>query len=119
MYALVSQGLDLIWYGDSVSEHFLGTDTGVPTPKTTVVVWEQHYSKYRSACFSLSHDRSPGLLWRVINGEAPEARMAHLPLDLFSSHLQMHCHFLRYECERVHACACMRLHAPCMHLHAP
>jgi hypothetical protein len=92
------QGLDLIWFGDSISEHFLGTDTGVPSPKTTVPVWEQHYSKYRSACFSLAHDRTVGLLWRVINGEAPEARKT------YSSPCTIHSFSLSWA--RMHTCVC-------------
>jgi hypothetical protein len=96
-----SQGLDLIWYGDSISEHFLGTDTGDPTEKSTAAAWEKHYGKYRSACFSLAHDGTPGVLWRVINGEAPEARMwTYLPLPHFSD---------------TNARVFVRMHSPCMH----
>jgi hypothetical protein len=68
----------MIWFGDSTSEHFLGTDTGRPE-KSTAVVWQNHYaSKYRAACFSLAHDRTVNVLWRVLHGEAPKARNTYV-----------------------------------------
>jgi hypothetical protein len=70
----------MIWFGDSSSEHFLGTDTGVPSSeKSTVPVWQKHYaSKYRAACFAMAHDRTVSVLWQVLNGEAPKARNTYL-----------------------------------------
>jgi hypothetical protein len=70
----VSQGLDLIWYGDSISEAFRGTGAGRPCPsRDAQEVWRTHYaSKYRNAVFACAWDKTNHLLWRLQHGEAPE-----------------------------------------------
>jgi hypothetical protein len=72
----LSQGYDMIWYGDSISEAFRGTEDGGQLEGLVAIkaVWEKHYgSKYKAAVMACAHDRTTNLLWRLLNGESPQA----------------------------------------------
>jgi hypothetical protein len=66
----------MVWYGDSISEQLRGTECGVPSKSLSPMraVWDRHYGKYRAAVFAMALDKTVHLIWRVLNGEAPQAR---------------------------------------------
>lgn len=65
------QGLDVVFYGDSLVERLRGTHGGTPVAGTRDV-WERHIgSRYRAAALGLAGDRTHHLMWRLSNGELP------------------------------------------------
>jgi hypothetical protein len=70
----------MLWLGDSISEAFHGTAEGkyAKSLEASKLVWEQHYGKYNAAVFACYHDRTVQLIWRMLNGESPQARKTTL-----------------------------------------
>jgi hypothetical protein len=76
VWLLHPQRLDMIWYGDSIAEQFRGTEGGIPLKPLSPMraVWDRHYGKYRAEVFAMALDKVVHLIWRILNGEAPQAR---------------------------------------------
>ncbi|KAK9861265.1 hypothetical protein WJX84_008063 [Apatococcus fuscideae] len=68
------QGLELIFYGDSIFEAWMATEMGEETDrfKDVPAVYTRNYGRLRGGVFAISGDTSQNLLWRLKNGEAPE-----------------------------------------------
>ncbi|KAI3426404.1 hypothetical protein D9Q98_008774 [Chlorella vulgaris] len=66
-------GFDLLFYGDSITERWAGTDlcaaceyaAGIPE------VFAQHYSKFNASVMAVGGDQTAHLMWRLVHGEAP------------------------------------------------
>ncbi|CAL5224328.1 g6997 [Coccomyxa viridis] len=70
---LETTGVDLVFYGDSITEAMRGTTMGLPNDKHsgTPAVVQKHYGHLRTAALSLAGDTTLNLLWRVQHGEGP------------------------------------------------
>ena len=61
------QGLDLVFYGDSITENWLGTSLGRPWPggKGVAAVYRKHFGGYKSAVLAIAgaslHSHKPGI----------------------------------------------------------
>lgn len=67
------QGFDLLFYGDSITETWHGTDLCHPIARAQGVhdVFLRHYSKFNGGVMAEGGDQTAHLLWRLRNGEAP------------------------------------------------
>ncbi|EFN56767.1 hypothetical protein CHLNCDRAFT_144244 [Chlorella variabilis] len=59
------QGFRLLFYGDSITEYWMGTNRCVPA------VFQKHFGRYRPGVMAVSADQTRHLLWRLQHGEAP------------------------------------------------
>ncbi|KAK9794078.1 hypothetical protein WJX73_009937 [Symbiochloris irregularis] len=65
------RGVELVFYGDSITESWRGTNTGQywePFAKTPEV-FAKHYSSMSTGVYAISGDTTGNLLWRVHHGE--------------------------------------------------
>lgn len=69
---------DVVFIGDSITEHWMGTDFGVKRKKNAEVqeVFTNMFSgtnaEYQGVALGISGDVCPGLLFRLENGELPD-----------------------------------------------
>lgn len=65
--------MDLLLYGDSIFESFLGNLMGQPNADWAGVadVWNKHHSGSKAKVLAISGDTTVQLLWRIQNGELP------------------------------------------------
>ena len=63
----------MIFYGDSITESWLGTDLCGPCQRCQGVpaVFARHYSKFNASVMAVGGDQVAHLMWRLQNGEAP------------------------------------------------
>ncbi|KAK9836293.1 hypothetical protein WJX81_002534 [Elliptochloris bilobata] len=73
--AQAGEGLDLVFYGDSITENWLGTSVGQPWPGGAGVaaVYQKHFGKFNSAVLAIAGDQVGNLWWRLLHGELPLA----------------------------------------------
>lgn len=66
--------LDIIFYGDSITEAWRGLQVGVPVEKFKGIpeIFAKAYGGVRAAAYSISGDRTEHLYWRLQNGEGPK-----------------------------------------------
>ncbi|KAL4857557.1 Platelet-activating factor acetylhydrolase IB subunit beta [Chlorella vulgaris] len=71
--AKAKQGMDIIAYGDSITEAFRGSGYGHQTPKykSNKATWRRRMGKRRALLLGISGDQTMHLLWRLQNGEGP------------------------------------------------
>jgi hypothetical protein len=71
------QGLDLIWYGDSITYLlYQGSDRQQE--------WANYFGQYRSAVFGVPSEGLLSLRRRLINGGAPKARWLPITRRLYN-----------------------------------
>ena len=63
----------MIFYGDSITETWMGTDLCGPCGRCQGVdaVFARHYSKFNASVMAVGGDQVAHLMWRLQNGEAP------------------------------------------------
>ncbi|KAK9789379.1 hypothetical protein WJX73_004878 [Symbiochloris irregularis] len=72
--AYTEHGVELVFYGDSITESWRGTNTGqywepfANTPE----VFAKHYGSRRTGVFAIAGDTADHLLWRLQHGEGPQ-----------------------------------------------
>lgn len=79
--AVANKGnLDVVFYGDSITEGWLGTSLGLPhgKKKHNQQVFKSKFTvdgggKYNALALGISGDLTTSLLWRLQNGELPES----------------------------------------------
>ncbi|KAK9789385.1 hypothetical protein WJX73_007156 [Symbiochloris irregularis] len=65
------RGVELVFYGDSITESWRGTNTGQPWEPfaKTPEVFTKHYGSMRTGVYAISGDTAGNLLWRMHHGE--------------------------------------------------
>jgi beta-glucosidase len=61
-----SQGVDLLFLGDSITQGWMGRNKEGRGPAE---VWERYYGPRNAADFGIGGDRTQHVLWRIENGE--------------------------------------------------
>eukprot|EP00976_Prorocentrum_cordatum_P058433 1172750-Prorocentrum_minimum.AAC.1 len=72
------QKLDLLFLGDSITEHFRGSSVGFECSPDEISVqcsaaaevWNKNFCNLNTMALGIAHDRTEHLLWRLQNGEA-------------------------------------------------
>ncbi|KAK9805428.1 hypothetical protein WJX73_004800 [Symbiochloris irregularis] len=65
------RGVELVFYGDSITESWRGTGMGRKVPQWADIpkVFAKHYGNLRASVYAIGGDTVGNLLWRVRNGE--------------------------------------------------
>ncbi|KAK9829121.1 hypothetical protein WJX72_004014 [[Myrmecia] bisecta] len=71
--AEAQQGFDLLFYGDSITEHWRGTSMGAPdsTGPSIHDMWNKYFGSYNADVMAIAADQIEHLHWRLLNGEMP------------------------------------------------
>jgi hypothetical protein len=58
-HAHILQAYDVVFYGDSITEEYLGTNVGTPVSRAdgSPAVFARHFSKYATAILAAGGDR--------------------------------------------------------------
>lgn len=62
-------GLDLVWYGDSITESYRSTSMGVANHPGVKDVFERIWGRYKTEVFAIAGDLTDHLAWRLLHGE--------------------------------------------------
>ncbi|KAL4448233.1 hypothetical protein ABPG75_005452 [Micractinium tetrahymenae] len=67
------QGFGLVFFGDSITESWSGTDLCKPVPRAQGVdeVFRRHFAKWNASVMAVGGDQTAHLQWRIMNGEVP------------------------------------------------
>ena len=67
-------GFQLLFYGDSITESYRGTDHCLPCDrcKGAPEVFARHWGQYNASAIAIGGDQTAHLLWRLAHGEAPK-----------------------------------------------
>lgn len=76
----ISQGYDVLFYGDSIFETLRGTDKCRPCDKMRTrsscagvpAIFQRFFGRYRPGVMALAMDQTANLLWRLQNGAIPK-----------------------------------------------
>lgn len=62
-----------MFFGDSITESWSGTDLCKPVPRAHGVdaVFRRHFAKWNASVMAVGGDQTAHLLWRLLHGEAP------------------------------------------------
>eukprot|EP00558_Chaetoceros_sp_UNC1202_P007532 CAMPEP_0197234540 /NCGR_PEP_ID=MMETSP1429-20130617/2265_1 /TAXON_ID=49237 /ORGANISM="Chaetoceros sp., Strain UNC1202" /LENGTH=400 /DNA_ID=CAMNT_0042692979 /DNA_START=35 /DNA_END=1237 /DNA_ORIENTATION=+ len=76
----IKEGLDVVFYGDSITEGWMGTSYGSADTMMdkNLDAFKDNFSledggKYKGLALGISGDRTTDLLWRLQNGEMPQS----------------------------------------------
>lgn len=82
-----TDGLQLIFYGDSITEALRGTSMGKPDTASDV---HEAYSSYwrtqwRTEALAIAGDQTSHLMWRLLDGESPHGSQALVAVVLIGT----------------------------------
>ncbi|KAL0019951.1 hypothetical protein WJX79_003543 [Trebouxia sp. C0005] len=82
------QGSSLVFYGDSITETWRGTDGGHPCSRCTGVpeVFQEYFgSHYATAVLAVGGDQSMHQLWRMHHGEIFQKHQPHIAIVMIGT----------------------------------
>lgn len=80
-----TDGLQLLFYGDSITEALRGTSMGKPTATDVPEAFLPLRTRFRTEALAIAGDQTSHLMWRLLDGESPHGTKAAVAVVLIGT----------------------------------
>ena len=85
-HAAETDGLQLLFYGDSITEAMRGTSMGAPHTTDVPQAYNSFFrSRFRTEALAIAGDQTSHLMWRLLDGESPHGTRASVAVVLIGT----------------------------------